>query len=171
MVLAATQYLYTNSIGFITTNYIGGGFLTERYGSKWVFGLAVFGSSALGFVLPVMASWGSGALLAVRIVQGALQGPIIPNCLSICVTWMPTSERTRALGFVHAGFSHDLARGLSGPVFEELSLRWGCRPLFGLGLGRTRHLGIRLGGPLLRPRLGRHSLVPLLRLPDLQLSR
>ena len=75
-------------MGFITTNYIGGGFLTERYGSKWVFGLAVFGSSALGFVLPVMASWGSGALLAVRIVQGALQGPIIPNCLSICVTWV-----------------------------------------------------------------------------------
>ena len=61
-------------MGFITTNYIGGGLLTERYGSKWVFGLAVFGSSALGFVLPVMASWGSGALLAVRIVQGVLQG-------------------------------------------------------------------------------------------------
>lgn len=128
-------------MGFITTNYIGGGLLTERYGSKWVFGLAVFGSSALGFVLPVMASWGSGALLAVRIVQGALQGgpiglytayfviqkdgignvqfpvkiqlvhpsyiqgPIIPNCLSICVTWMPPWERTRALGFVHAGFN------------------------------------------------------------------
>ena len=63
-----------DSMGFITTNYIGGGLLTERYGSKWVFGLAVFGSSALGFVLPVMASWGSGALLAVRIVQGILQG-------------------------------------------------------------------------------------------------
>ena len=63
-----------NSMGFITTNYIGGGLLTERYGSKWVFGLAVFGSSALGFVLPIMASLGSGALLAVRIVQGVLQG-------------------------------------------------------------------------------------------------
>ena len=63
-----------DSMGFITTNYIGGGLLTERYGSKWVFGLAVFGSSALGFVLPAMAGWGSGALLAVRIAQGVLQG-------------------------------------------------------------------------------------------------
>ena len=61
-------------MGFITTNYIGGGLLTERYGSKWVFGLAVFGSSALGFVLPLMAGWSAGALLAVRILQGVLQG-------------------------------------------------------------------------------------------------
>jgi hypothetical protein len=43
-----------------------GGILSEKYGGKWVYGISIFMSGALGFILPTMANISSGMLIMVR---------------------------------------------------------------------------------------------------------
>ena len=90
------------SFGFISTNLVGG-MLTEKYGGKWIYGLSVFCSGALGFALPSAARLGHVALVAVRVMQGAFQGPIFPCIYAMGVKWMPLQEKNRLMTAVNAG--------------------------------------------------------------------
>jgi MFS family permease len=89
-------------MGYLTTQLLGG-YLAERYGGKWVMGPAVFLSSILNFLLPTFAEMSLHSLLAVRILQGALQGPSFPSMFSMSSKWLPTPERNRMMTFIMAG--------------------------------------------------------------------
>ena len=53
--------------------------MAQRLGGKWVFGPAIFLSSALSFLLPVVTqTWGIPATMAMRVTQGIIQGPQTP---------------------------------------------------------------------------------------------
>jgi MFS family permease len=50
-----------------------GGFLAEKYGGKWVYGIATGSSAMLGLLSPTMARINISLLVMVRALQGALQ--------------------------------------------------------------------------------------------------
>ena len=95
------------SIGYTTTQFIGG-ILSQRVGGKWVFGPAIFLSSMLNFLLPVMTiNFGIPAIMAVRVVQGMIQGPEFPALYTISAKWLPAPEKNRMLSFIMTGeFEH-----------------------------------------------------------------
>ena len=55
--------------GYICTQ-IPGGWLAEKFGGKWLFGLGVLGTAILTLLTPVAARLSVGTLLAVRVVEG-----------------------------------------------------------------------------------------------------
>ena len=55
--------------GYICTQ-IPGGWLAEKFGGKWLFGLGVLGTAVLTLLTPVAAKLSVGTLLAVRVVEG-----------------------------------------------------------------------------------------------------
>lgn len=91
------------SIGYTATQLIGG-IIAQRLGGKWVFGPAIFLSSALSFLLPeVTRTWGIPAIMAMRVTQGIIQGPQTPAFYTICAKWLPTPEKNRMLSFILTG--------------------------------------------------------------------
>ena len=91
------------AIGYVLTQYMGA-FLAERYGGKFVFGLGLLLDCMLNFVLPVLTvNFEVPALMAVRVVQGALQGIIIPAMFSLTAKWTPKPEKNRMMAFMISG--------------------------------------------------------------------
>ncbi|GIY46235.1 hypothetical protein CEXT_627551, partial [Caerostris extrusa] len=67
-----TQGLILSSFyyGYVVTQLPGGILCGERLGAKWIFGAGVMITSSLYLLIPLAASWGVGALIAIRILQG-----------------------------------------------------------------------------------------------------
>ena len=55
--------------GYVVTQ-LPGGYLSERFSAKIVFGLAVFIPSVLSLLTPFVANWNVRALIVLRIVMG-----------------------------------------------------------------------------------------------------
>lgn len=90
------------SFGFFTTQLLGG-VLAERYGAKWVVGFSVLIVGLLSLVAPVIAGFGSTAMLAIRILQGAFQGPLMPAIYTMASKWTPLNEKNRMMTFINTG--------------------------------------------------------------------
>ena len=91
------------SIGYTATQFVGG-ILSQRVGGKWVFGPAIFLSSILNFILPVMTTnFGIPAIMAIRVIQGMVQGPETPALYTISARWLPAPEKNRMLSFILSG--------------------------------------------------------------------
>jgi ACS family sodium-dependent inorganic phosphate cotransporter len=80
-----------------------GGVLSEKYGGKWVYGIAAGFSAMLGLLIPVAARTGLGVLVAARAMQGALQGCTTPALYTLCAKWFPKQEKARLYTIVFAG--------------------------------------------------------------------
>lgn len=75
------------------TTLVPGGMLSVKYGSKVVFGIANFVMSMLCFLVPVAAYQGLGFLIAIRVVQGMMDG-LGNSCMHVIATkWIPENER------------------------------------------------------------------------------
>ena len=91
------------SFGYSATQLIGG-FMAERYGGKWVFGCAILFCSILNFILPTMTLYfGLSAILTIRVIQGAVQGPMLPAMISLAALWLPAPEKNRLQSFIFSG--------------------------------------------------------------------
>lgn len=91
------------ALGYVLTQFIGG-FLAERYGGKYVFGIGLLLCSVLNFILPLMTvNFETPALTVIRITQGALQGLVIPAMFSLTAKWTPKPEKNRMMTFMIAG--------------------------------------------------------------------
>ena len=55
--------------GYIITQ-IPGGYLAEKYGGKWLFGIGVLVTAILTLLTPVAANAGVSAFIAVRVLMG-----------------------------------------------------------------------------------------------------
>ncbi len=62
------SYFWGNILG-----QIPGGYLSERFGGKRVFTFGMFGTSLATLFIPLASSYGVGAFIAVRIIQGLTQ--------------------------------------------------------------------------------------------------
>ena len=69
-----------------------------------MFGPAIFLSSILNFLLPVMTiNFGIPAIMTIRVVQGMIQGPETPALYTISARWLPAPEKNRMLSFILTG--------------------------------------------------------------------
>ena len=55
--------------GYLVTQ-IPGGWLAERYGGRWIFGIGIVMTAVFTLFTPLAAYWHIGALIAVRVAEG-----------------------------------------------------------------------------------------------------
>ena len=113
------QILAAFSYGYITTQIIGGR-LAERFGSKKVYGGAMFLTGIVTFLLPVAAKLSSGAFIALRIVQGVLEGASFPSLHALTARWIPPSKRNTFIAGSYFGsvFSKLITYPMCGALAE-----------------------------------------------------
>lgn len=101
---------------------LAGGILAERFGGKWVYGLAVLLSTTLGALSPVTARYNATLFMVLRAIQGASQGPAWPALYTISTKWFPHQERVRLFTFVGTGTPIGLIIGmqLSGLITDAV---------------------------------------------------
>ncbi|GIX82935.1 hypothetical protein CDAR_209881 [Caerostris darwini] len=99
-----TQGLILSSFyyGYVVTQ-LPGGILCERLGAKWIFGVGVMITSSLYLLIPLAASWGVGALIAIRILQGLGEGLTFPAITYAISSWSPKFERSRISTIINMG--------------------------------------------------------------------
>lgn len=101
------------------------GRLTDTIGGKWVAFGGALGPAILSALTPVATrTWGSGALIVIRILMGAFHGCVYPALFSLYTKWFPVSERANA----NAGLS--FGGGLGSTVMYLLA-GWLCQTTMG----------------------------------------
>lgn len=79
--------------GYMIT-HIPGGLLAERYGGKWVLGVAILTSAVLTLLTPAaVQSGGPYMLVGVRVLVGLCEGPCFPAVCALLAQWVPEQER------------------------------------------------------------------------------
>ena len=98
------------SIGYVFTQLLGG-YLSERFGGKWVLGISTFVCGVLSMLIPIMAKIGGDnplPVFAVRVLQGLFQGPALPATYAMAAKWLPRPEKTRLMAVISAGSPQQL---------------------------------------------------------------
>ncbi|KAM9272158.1 vesicular glutamate transporter 1-like [Cariama cristata] len=80
--------------GYIVTQ-IPGGFIAQKFAANRVFGLAIVSTSLLNMLIPAAARTHVGCVIAVRVMQGLVEGVTYPACHGIWSKWAPPLERSR----------------------------------------------------------------------------
>ncbi|KAM3654260.1 LOW QUALITY PROTEIN: vesicular glutamate transporter 1 [Ammospiza maritima maritima] len=80
--------------GYIVTQ-IPGGFIAQKFAANRVFGLAIVSTSVLNMLIPSAARAHVGCVIAVRVMQGLVEGVTYPACHGIWSKWAPPLERSR----------------------------------------------------------------------------
>ena len=96
------QTLAAFGYGYVTTQIIGGR-LSERFGIKKVYGGAMFLVGIVTFLLPVAAKLDYKAFMALRIIQGILEGVSFPSLHAMTARWIPPSFRTTFIAGAYFG--------------------------------------------------------------------
>jgi MFS family permease len=78
--------------GYIYTQVMGG-WLSTRFGGKWVFGLGVLGTAVLTIITPWVAH-SLPLLIVVRVLEGVGEGVTFPAMHGVWARWAPPEERT-----------------------------------------------------------------------------
>ena len=86
-------------VGYLLTQ-IAGGWLAERYGGKVVLGSGVLFWSFFTLITPFAAAGGLAALLIARVLMGVGEGITFPSIYALFGRWIPTTERSRAIGIL-----------------------------------------------------------------------
>lgn len=102
--------------GYVLTQVLGGR-LADRYGGKQVLGVGVLLWSAFTLGTPPAARLGLASLLLARIGMGVGEGVAFPSIYSLFARWLPSGERTRAIGLNASGIP-------LGTVFALLVTPW-----------------------------------------------
>ncbi|KAE8747674.1 hypothetical protein FOCC_FOCC005653 [Frankliniella occidentalis] len=104
-----------------------GGLLTQRFGTKVVFGLSQFVTAACSLLIPVAAEAHYALLIALRSVQGVASGLTWPAMYAAVGPWIPASERSRFMSSFQ-GFSFGI--GLTYPLCGFIIAHFGWRVVF-----------------------------------------
>jgi MFS transporter, ACS family, glucarate transporter len=108
------------------------GGLLDRFGSKYVYGLAIIGWSACAFFTAfagyLAASVAFTVIFILRIFSGLFQSPVFPGNGRIVAAWFPTSERGRASAIFNS--SQYFALPIFAPIFGWLIHATGWRSCF-----------------------------------------
>jgi MFS family permease len=80
-----------------------GGMLAERYGGKWLMaGGLTFGSVTTMFFPPI-ARYSKELFIAVRVIQGAVEGILYPAYFTMASKWLPKPEKAFLSSIVLTG--------------------------------------------------------------------
>lgn len=125
--------LAAHSIGAIFVN-VPAGLFSDRYGSKWIFGVSVLMSGIASALTPVAAYAGVPWLFATRI----LEGKVMTSC-DVMTTAIWTGFRYRSRYGVAAGPGHGLQMGYAGRDWNPRHIRGYWIPSW--PLDRHGHVG------------------------------
>ena len=88
-------------VGYLCMQLLGG-FLSNRFGGRNVFMLAVLGWSVVTIVTPPAAYAGFGILLVARFALGFGEGAAYPSAYNLVTAWMPPQENARSISWLGA---------------------------------------------------------------------
>ncbi|XP_042203100.1 sialin-like [Homarus americanus] len=88
--------------GYATTNFVGGR-AAEYLGGRLVLGMSLLLSSLLTLFNPLCASLSKELFIAIRIVQGIVQGVTYPSLGLLVVSWIPPKEKAILASIVYTG--------------------------------------------------------------------
>lgn len=111
--------------GYIATQILGG-YLSDRFGGKWVMTVAALGWSIFTILAPIAVRINFPLLIVCRVMLGLSEGLAYPSINSTLSAWLPKSERSRATGAVNS-FSFAgaaIALVLSSPICASSNFGW-----------------------------------------------
>lgn len=86
--------------------HLPGGLLAHKYGGKYILAFGIFFSGVLSLLIPVCVNYGGAhSLIAIRMLMGICQGPIVPASLNLFSSWIPFRERCTMLSLMQSGIS------------------------------------------------------------------
>lgn len=94
--------LGANSYGTLFTHFLGG-FVSARYGGKWIFGGGILVEAIFSCLTPISARAGVVYLFLVRFMFGLAEGVIGPASVSLIARWAPRSQRGTFIGLSISG--------------------------------------------------------------------
>ncbi|XP_070208371.1 sialin-like [Littorina saxatilis] len=109
--------------GYFATQ-IPGSLMARRLGGKNLISMALAGSAALALLTPLSARLHVGVLIAVRVLQGCLQGIVFPAVTVMFSKWVPHKERSRLVAFSFAGCQAGTVVGLISAGYICDSVGW-----------------------------------------------
>ncbi|KAL4108027.1 hypothetical protein QTP88_018285 [Uroleucon formosanum] len=104
-----------------------GGVLTQRFGTKTVFGFSQLTTGIASLLIPQAASLHFSAVIVLRSVQGMASGLTWPAMYALVGIWIPSNERTRFMSSFQ-GFSFGI--GLTYMVCGFIIGNYGWRVVF-----------------------------------------
>ena len=91
-------------LGYVTLQ-IPAGYLSDRFGGKWVLGLGVLFWSLVTLLTPASAALGITVLLACRFLMGVAEAVTWPSIYSLYSRWVHPDRRASAVGLMNSGIS------------------------------------------------------------------
>lgn len=121
--------------GYIVTQ-IPGGYLASRLPANRIFGLAIGTSAFLNLLLPGAAQVHFGLVMAVRILQGLVEGVTYPACHGMWRHWAPPLERSKlaTISFCGSYAGAVLGMPLSGILTKHFGWQTGFYVFGAMGM-------------------------------------
>ena len=91
-------------LGYVTLQ-VPAGYLSDRFGGKWVLGLGVLFWSLFTLLTPASAALGITVLLACRFLMGVAEAVTWPSIYSLYSRWVHPDQRASAVGLMNSGIS------------------------------------------------------------------
>ena len=91
-------------LGYVTLQ-IPAGYLSDRFGGKWVLGLGVLFWSLFTLLTPASAALGITMLLVCRFLMGVAEAVTWPSIYSLYSRWVHPDRRASAVGLMNSGIS------------------------------------------------------------------
>ncbi|XP_040563687.1 sialin-like isoform X2 [Lepeophtheirus salmonis] len=111
--------------GYVLTQ-IPGGYLAEKYGGKWLFGLGTLSTAILTILTPLAASLGITALVVLRIIEGLAEGVTFPVMHALISKWIHKNERSKlgTIIWTGANFGTIISLPISGLLSNSFGWPW-----------------------------------------------
>jgi len=113
--------------GYVATQILGG-FLAEKYGGKWIYGIGTLCTAILTLLTPLAAEAGVGVFIALRVLEGLGEGVTYPAMHALMAKWLPLPERSRGVSLIAVGAQFGTL--VSFPVSSVLSAHLGWPSVF-----------------------------------------
>ena len=91
-------------LGYVTLQ-IPAGYLSDRFGGKWVLGLGVLFWSLFTLLTPASAALGITVLLTCRFLMGVAEAVTWPSIYSLYSRWVHPDRRASAVGLMNSGIA------------------------------------------------------------------
>ena len=88
--------------GYILLQVFGGR-IAEMFGAKWLCASGLLLSAVINALTPIISRWSVAALVASRVILGAVQSVDFPAGYLLLTKWFPQQELATALGIFTAG--------------------------------------------------------------------
>ena len=94
--------------------------MAERVGGKILFGGGILASALVTLLMPVAARFSVYMLIALRVLQGIVEGVTFPSMHALWSCWIPPVERSRVVSFSYSGIQLGIviAMSLSGVLCD-----------------------------------------------------